>query len=254
MGAPLRRPSPQPRRRRLPAGPRARTRNGCGGCSPVQQQGLSPAVAARTAATEDGEASAGPLPPDSLRRALADGLDPPIRRGRRQPRVRPRPRRAHPRHAASGEGRAGATSPTWETAGAPERARSARSTSRRTSSAAACSASPATGARAAARWRCSPARRASFHDLGLICFGLALRARGWRIASLGADTPVDTLAQAAEGTRPALTVLSSFDPSRLEAESTAIRRLAREVSLVLSGPGATEELCNGLHVSGSTAT
>ncbi|HEX3332061.1 MAG TPA: MerR family transcriptional regulator, partial [Gaiellales bacterium] len=31
------------------------------------------------------------------------------------------------------------------------------------------------------------------HDLGLICFGLALRAHGWRIAFLGADTPVDTL-------------------------------------------------------------
>jgi methanogenic corrinoid protein MtbC1 len=27
------------------------------------------------------------------------------------------------------------------------------------------------------------------HDLGLIAFGLALEARGWRIANLGSDTP-----------------------------------------------------------------
>ena len=31
------------------------------------------------------------------------------------------------------------------------------------------------------------------HDLGLIAFGLSLRQRGWRIAYLGADTPLDTL-------------------------------------------------------------
>ena len=31
------------------------------------------------------------------------------------------------------------------------------------------------------------------HDLGLIAFGLALRARGWRVAYLGPDTPLDTL-------------------------------------------------------------
>ena len=92
---------------------------------------------------------------------------------------------------------------------------------------------------------CAPGEQ---HDMSLLAFGLVLRSHGWRIVFLGADTPIATLAQAAEGTRPALTVLASFDPSRLEAESTAIRRLARQVSLVLSGPGATEELCNRLHV------
>ena len=81
---------------------------------------------------------------------------------------------------------------------------------------------------------CAPGEQ---HDISLLAFGLVLRSHGWRIIFLGADTPIATLAQAAEGTGSALTVLASFDPARLEAESTAIRRLARELPLVLSGPG-----------------
>ncbi len=92
---------------------------------------------------------------------------------------------------------------------------------------------------------CAPGEQ---HDISLLAFGLVLRSHGWRIIFLGADTPIATLAQAAEGTGSALTVLASFDPSRLEAESTRIRRLARKLSLVLSGPGATEELCKRLHL------
>jgi hypothetical protein len=49
-------------------------------------------------------------------------------------------------------------------------------------------------------------------------------------------------------TCPAITVLASFDPSRLEAEADAIRRLAGQVPLVLSGPGATEPLCQALRL------
>ena len=92
---------------------------------------------------------------------------------------------------------------------------------------------------------CAPGEQ---HDISLLAFGLVLRSHGWRIVFLGADTPIATLAQAAEGTGSALTVLASFDPARLEAESTAIRRLARELPLVLSGPGATEQLCKRLRV------
>ena len=92
---------------------------------------------------------------------------------------------------------------------------------------------------------CAPGEQ---HDISLLAFGLVLRSHGWRIIFLGADTPITTLAQAAEGTGSALTVLASFDPARLEAESTAIRRLARELPLVLSGPGATEQLCKRLRV------
>ncbi|MGZ4171802.1 MAG: hypothetical protein ACXVRN_10575, partial [Solirubrobacteraceae bacterium] len=79
-------------------------------------------------------------------------------------------------------------------------------------------------------------------------FGLVLRSYGWRILFLGTDTPLATLTDAADTTRPALTVLASFDPDILEAEASALRRLARRVPLALSGPGASDALCTRLGV------
>jgi MerR family transcriptional regulator, light-induced transcriptional regulator len=75
-------------------------------------------------------------------------------------------------------------------------------------------------------------------------------ARMWgrRILFLGADTPIATLMQAAETTEPALTVLASFDPDLLERDTSALRRLAKRAPLVLSGPGASEEICARLGV------
>ena len=78
------------------------------------------------------------------------------------------------------------------------------------------------------------------HDLGLIAFGLALRARGWRITYLGPSTPLATLVEAARLTDPALVVLSSSLELRLaDAE---LRELASRFRLALGGPGATEGL------------
>ena len=86
------------------------------------------------------------------------------------------------------------------------------------------------------------------HDISLLAFGLLLRSHGWRILFLGADTPISTLAQTAKTTRPALAVLTSFDPALLQAEKTALRRLAKIAPLVLSGPGASDTLCTQLGV------
>ena len=47
------------------------------------------------------------------------------------------------------------------------------------------------------------------HDLGLICFGLCLRERGWRIAYLGPDTPIETLEETTEALRPRWLVLAA---------------------------------------------
>ena len=47
------------------------------------------------------------------------------------------------------------------------------------------------------------------HDLGLICFGLALRRHGWRITYLGPDTPLDTVGETARLLGPALVVLTA---------------------------------------------
>ncbi len=53
---------------------------------------------------------------------------------------------------------------------------------------------------------CAPGE---LHDLPLIAFGIALRSRGWRILSLGADTPLETVAAAAGTLDPELVVISS---------------------------------------------
>ena len=65
------------------------------------------------------------------------------------------------------------------------------------------------------------------HDISLLAFGLLLRSHGWRILFLGADTPISTLTQTATTTRPAVTVLTSFNPALLQAEKSALRRLAK---------------------------
>ena len=85
---------------------------------------------------------------------------------------------------------------------------------------------------------CAPGE---MHDITLLAFGVVLRSHSWRILFLGADTPIATLAHAAETTSPALVVVSSFDPALFEAQATALRRLARTVPLALAGPGATHE-------------
>jgi MerR family transcriptional regulator, light-induced transcriptional regulator len=92
---------------------------------------------------------------------------------------------------------------------------------------------------------CAPGEQ---HDIALLSFGLVLRSYGWRILFLGADTPIATLTEAAETTRPALSVVASFDADLLQTEAGALRRLAKRVPLVLSGPGASDALCTRLGV------
>jgi MerR family transcriptional regulator, light-induced transcriptional regulator len=92
---------------------------------------------------------------------------------------------------------------------------------------------------------CAPGE---LHDISLIAFGLLLRSHGWRILLLGSNTPLATLARTAKTTLPALVVITAFDPALLQAERAAIRRLAKDVPLVLSGPGATEAVSAQLGV------
>jgi DNA-binding transcriptional MerR regulator len=82
-----------------------------------------------------------------------------------------------------------------------------------------------------------------FHDIGLIAFGLALRERSWRIAFLGGDTPVDTLRAAAETMRPDAILLFCLHADPYESAERDLAALAGEHRLLLSGPGASGELC-----------
>jgi methanogenic corrinoid protein MtbC1 len=71
----------------------------------------------------------------------------------------------------------------------------------------------------------------------LICFGLALRAHGWRITYLGADTPLLTLTQTANLLQPALVVVSAALPELIQGALGGLRELACVAPLALAGSG-----------------
>jgi methanogenic corrinoid protein MtbC1 len=83
---------------------------------------------------------------------------------------------------------------------------------------------------------CAPGER---HDLGLIVFGLALRARGFRILYLGADTPIDSVTRAARAAGADIVVVSSVSAARFNESADALRDLAAERPVYLGGAGAT---------------
>jgi MerR family transcriptional regulator, light-induced transcriptional regulator len=83
---------------------------------------------------------------------------------------------------------------------------------------------------------CAPGEQ---HDLGLIVYGLALRARGWRIVYLGPDTPLESLADAARASRPDRVVVSAVAPEKLQAARDSLEDLAREFPLAVGGAAAS---------------
>lgn len=80
------------------------------------------------------------------------------------------------------------------------------------------------------------------HDLGLICFGLALRIRGWRIAYLGADTPPSSLTEAATLLRPSI-VVANIVTARISTDTSQdLETLTGSHRLALAGAGADEAI------------
>src|SRR4051794_5223191 len=61
------------------------------------------------------------------------------------------------------------------------------------------------------------------HDLGLIAFGLALRARGWRIVYLGPDTPIETVDDVSRALQPSLVALSAVSDERVPPSVEPLR-------------------------------
>ena len=88
---------------------------------------------------------------------------------------------------------------------------------------------------------CGPGER---HTLGLVCFGLVLADRGWRIAYLGADTPVDQVTEMSASLRPAAVVLCALDPRHLLDDADAIAELGRRHHTILAGCAATAALAD----------
>ncbi len=84
------------------------------------------------------------------------------------------------------------------------------------------------------------------HELGLLCFGLLLCNRGWRIAYLGAETPTSDIATAIAELSPGLVVLGSVDARRFLDAADGIRELSTQARLAIGGAGASEALARSL--------
>jgi MerR family transcriptional regulator, light-induced transcriptional regulator len=80
------------------------------------------------------------------------------------------------------------------------------------------------------------------HELGLLAFGVALRRRGWRITYLGTNSPIGAVAEIARSLRPAVVVLLSMNPDNFLDNAREIKKLAKQVQVVIAGPGATPEV------------
>jgi MerR family transcriptional regulator, light-induced transcriptional regulator len=83
---------------------------------------------------------------------------------------------------------------------------------------------------------CLPGER---HDLGLIAFGLALRARGWRIVYLGPDTPIETVDEVSRDLERSLVVLSAVSDERVRPHVEQLQELAGRRRVALGGAAAT---------------
>jgi len=87
---------------------------------------------------------------------------------------------------------------------------------------------------------CAPGEQ---HDIGLICFGLVLNSyHGWRIAFLGADTPLSGLVHAVKSIGPDLVVVSAISAARFFRELGRWQDLAGDISLAVGGAGADARL------------
>ena len=84
------------------------------------------------------------------------------------------------------------------------------------------------------------------HDLALICFGLALRGRGWRIAYLGPDTPIEEVAAIGRRLSAQAIVVAALDPGRLTQQRASLASVGSTMPLWLGGSGASQPLAGAV--------
>lgn len=82
---------------------------------------------------------------------------------------------------------------------------------------------------------CPPGER---HDLGLLACGIALRERGWRIAFIGADAPIETISATAEVLDPAIVLICSLRREPLVMIAEQLSGLSSKWAVALAGSGA----------------
>jgi DNA-binding transcriptional MerR regulator len=92
---------------------------------------------------------------------------------------------------------------------------------------------------------CPPGER---HELGLLCFGLALREHGWRITYIGLETPLRELADSLDELLPTIVVLSAISPERFLDAREEISELGARVRVGIGGAGASAALARTVGV------
>ncbi|HYN68002.1 MAG TPA: B12-binding domain-containing protein [Ornithinibacter sp.] len=76
------------------------------------------------------------------------------------------------------------------------------------------------------------------HDLPLELFGAMLHARGWRVVSLGANTPMTAVADAVRHRDADACVIAGVRRSAFESRVSALSRLGERVPMFVAGEGA----------------
>jgi methanogenic corrinoid protein MtbC1 len=87
-----------------------------------------------------------------------------------------------------------------------------------------------------------------FHDLGLLMLAVALRADGWRVEYLGADTPADTAIEFAERIGATMLCFSAARDASVKAlrKSLAKPTSTSTVPIVIGGAGTSPALAKEL--------
>ena len=80
-----------------------------------------------------------------------------------------------------------------------------------------------------------------FHDLPLVMTAVALRNRGWRVTMLGANTPVDAIADAAARIGPTAVLVASPFGAAFDGVARGLARVGREHRLLIAGAGASTQ-------------
>lgn len=82
------------------------------------------------------------------------------------------------------------------------------------------------------------------HELGLLCFGLALRQAGWRITYLGADTPLADICDMLDELVPAIVVAAAVIEQPFLDAVDDVRALSKRARVGIGGAGSSQKLAD----------
>ena len=98
-----------------------------------------------------------------------------------------------------------------------------------------------------------------YHDLGLLTLAVALRADGWRVEYLGADTPADTAIEFAEQIDATMLCFSIARSESVDALRTSLDdpKWKSTVPIVIGGAGSSPDVAREIgatHVNGNLSS